>query len=305
MKLRPILLLASLTLAGVAQAQTIYTVTGTNINTYDGSNPSSLFATAPITGLNAGDVIIGLDRRPANGSLVALTNNAGVGRLYTISASSGQASLLSTLAADPADATLPYTGLSGTSFGVDFNPVPDRLRVTSDAAQNLRINVDTGAVTTDGALNGATTSIQASGYTNAFAGATTTSLFGINGSTDILYNQVPPNDGTQVAIGPLGVDTGNVIGLDVLTDNGTATNMAFAALSVAGVTNLATVSLTSGAASLIGVLGAGAPIQGFTVQAGAPGGNGASGVPAFGTGGMVLLGLLFAALALVVIRQSR
>ena len=35
------------------------------------------------------------------------------------------------------------------TFGVDFNPVPDRLRVVSNTGQNLRINVDTGATTTD------------------------------------------------------------------------------------------------------------------------------------------------------------
>ena len=36
---------------------------------------------------------------------------------------------------------------------MDFNPVPDRLRVVSDTGQSLRINVDTGAVITDTALN--------------------------------------------------------------------------------------------------------------------------------------------------------
>ena len=34
--------------------------------------------------------------------------------------------------------------LEGTSFGVDFNPTVDRLRVISDTGQNLRVNVDDG-----------------------------------------------------------------------------------------------------------------------------------------------------------------
>ncbi len=303
MKLRSVLLLASLALAGVAQAQTVYTVTGTNFNTYDATAPGAAFATAPISGLQAGDVIVGLDRRPANGSLVLVVDGTASDRLYTINPQTGQATLLSTLAADPADTTLPFAGLAGTSFGTDFNPVPDRLRVVSDTGQNLRINVDNGLVTTDGALNGATSSIQASGYTNSFAGTTTTTLYGINGATDSLYTQVPPNDGTQVLVGALGVDTGNTIGLDVLTAGGGTSNTAYAGLIVGGFTNLYTVNLTSGAATLIGRLGAGAVISGFTVVAGAPGGAGASGVPTLATGGLVLLGLLLGALAIVVLRQ--
>jgi len=306
MKLRSLLLLAGLALTGFAHSQSVYTITGTNLNTYDATGPAVAFASTPITGLTAGDVVMGMDFRPANGALVVLTNNAGTGRLYTLSVSSGVATLLSTLAADPADATAPYTGLAGASFGTDFNPVPDRLRVVSDTGQNLRINVDTGATTTDGALNGATASIQASGYTNAFAGATSTTLYGINGATDSLYTQVPPNDGTLVLTGTLGVDTSNLIGLDILTNNGNLSNTAYAALQVGGSTSLYTVSLTSGAASLVGTLGVGGlPIQGFAVRAGAPGGLGASGVPTFGTTGLVLLGLLLGAFALVVIRQSR
>jgi len=305
MKLRSILLLAGLALAGITQAQTVYTVTGTNFNTYDATAPGAAFATVPITGLQAGDIIIGLDRRPANGALVLVVDGTASDRLYTISPQTGQATLLSTLSADPADTTLPFAGFTGTTFGVDFNPVPDRLRIVSDTGQNLRINVDTGLVTTDGALNGATSSIQASGYTNNFAGTATTTLFGINGATDSLYTQNPPNDGTQVLVGALGVDTGNTIGLDVLTTGGGATNTAYAGLIVAGVTNLYTINLTTGAATLVGRLGAGGVISGFTVVAGAPGGGGATGVPAISTNGLVLLGLLLGAFALVVIRHTR
>jgi hypothetical protein len=313
MKLRSILLLAGLALAGVSQAQTAYTVTGTNLNTFDAGTAGGAFATVPITGLAAGDVVIGLDRRPANGSLVLVANGNGggdggsIGRLYTLDARSGQATLLSTLAADPADVTAPFAGFSGTAFGTDFNPVVDRLRVTSDAGQNLRINVNTGLVTTDGALNGATSSIQGSAYAANFPGTTGTILFGINGATDSLYVQSPPNDGTQVLQGALGVDTANTIGFDILTNSGVnpTLNTAYAALFVGGNTNLYTINTTTGAATLVGQLGGGEAIQGFAIAAGSPGGNGPSGVPAFGTGGLVLLGLLLGAFAVVVIRQSR
>ncbi len=306
MKMRSILLLAGLAMAGISQAQTIYTVSGTNFNTFDATSTSAAFATVGITGLMAGDVVIGLDRRPANGALVLVVDGTASDRLYTLNPTTGVATLLSTLAADPADTTAPFAGFTGTSFGTDFNPVPDRLRVTSDAAQNLRINVDTGLVTTDLPLNGATASIQGSAYTNSFAGTTTTTLYGINGTTDSVYTQNPPNDGTLVLLGALGVDTANTIGFDILTNNGAAVaNTAYAGLFVGGFTNLYTINLTTGAATLVGRLGSGAVIQGFAVAPGAPGGNGASGVPAFGTGGLVLLGLLLGAFAIVVIRQSR
>lgn len=295
MKLRTALLFAGLVAAGVTQAQTVITVSGGNLNTYDATSPGAAFSSVPISGLVAGDAIVGIDVRPATSAIVVVADGAAADRLYTLNPLSGQATLLSTL----------DTALSGAFFGVDFNPTVDRLRVVSDTGQNLRINVDTGAVTVDGPLNGATTSIQASGYTNSFSGATATMLFGINSATDRLYQQNPANAGTQVDIGALGVDTTSAMDIDVLTNNGNATNTTYAGLNVGGRTTLYTVSLTTGAATLVGQVGSGAAIQGFAVRAGAPGGAGASGVPVFGTKGLILLGLLLGAFAVVVLRQSR
>lgn len=295
MKLRTVLLLAGLVAAGVTQAQTVITVSGGNLNTYDATSPGAAFSSVPITGLTAGDAIVGIDVRPATGAIVVVADGAAADRLYTLNPLTGQATLLSTL----------DMALNGAFFGVDFNPTVDRLRVVSDTGQNLRINVDTGAVIVDGALNGATASIQASGYTNSFSGATTTMLFGINSATDSLYQQNPANAGTQVLIGALGVDTTSAMDIDVLTNNGNASNTTYAGLNVGGLTRLYTINLTTGAATSVGQLGSGAVIQGFAVRAGAPGGAGASGVPAFGTKGLVLLGLLLGAFAVVVLRQSR
>ncbi len=43
--------------------------------------------------------------------------------------------------------------LNGTSFGFDLNPMVDRIRLTSNFTQNLRLQPDTGTVAaTDGAL---------------------------------------------------------------------------------------------------------------------------------------------------------
>ena len=168
------------------------------------------------------------------------------GRLYTLSTDTGAATFVSLL-----------TGatLSGTSFGVDFNPMVDRLRVTSNSGQNLRINVDTGAVIVDGALNGGATSLVASAYTPNVAGASAVTLRGISAVNDSLFIQNPPNDGTLVLVGSLGVDTTGVAGFDI---SGT-TGMAFASLTSADTskTSFYSINLTTGSASLIGAFGYG------------------------------------------------
>ena len=68
----------------------------------------------------------------------------------------------------------------GTSFGFDFNPAVDRIRIVSNTGQNLRFNPNDGVVNVDGNLNPGTPSISAAAYTNNFAGTATTSLFAID-----------------------------------------------------------------------------------------------------------------------------
>ena len=95
--------------------------------------------------------MLGIDFRPANGKLYALTSTAHV---LTVELNTGASTVVATPSADAVDTTLPYTGLGNAErFAVDFNPVADRLRVISDSGLNLRINADTGATTTDGAIN--------------------------------------------------------------------------------------------------------------------------------------------------------
>ncbi|MDQ3627208.1 MAG: DUF4394 domain-containing protein, partial [Verrucomicrobiota bacterium] len=150
---RTLLAAASLLAAatGSIYAEPAVAITATNrLLNFDTASPGNITINVPITGLQGGDYVVGIDFRPADGDLYDVANSGGI---YRINVASGAASLVSTLTADPADSSSPFTGLSGTSFGVDFNPVVDRLRVVSDTEQNLRINVNTGAVTTDGNLN--------------------------------------------------------------------------------------------------------------------------------------------------------
>lgn len=204
-----------------------------------------------ITGLQQGESLLGIDFRPNTGELFGL---GSTNRLYSLNTTTGAATQIGE----------PFAvSLSGRSFGFDFNPTVDRIRVVSGAGQNLRLVPDTGAVVdanlttdgiqTDGALNGATTAIMATAYTNSFSGATATTQYGINAQTDQLFIQAPPNDGTQTLVGDLGVNVGKGVSFDIAFDSDTQTNSAFAASK----SSLFSVNLTTGTATLLGDVGNG------------------------------------------------
>ncbi|MDX2244876.1 MAG: DUF4394 domain-containing protein [Leptolyngbyaceae cyanobacterium bins.302] len=206
------------------------------------------FSTVNVSGLNYGEDLVGIDFRPNTGQLFGVSSDS---RIYTIDVTTGYATQIGT-----APLAIP---LNGTSFGVDFNPTVDRLRFVSDAGQNLRLNPNNGAVVdadpataglqADGNLNGATSSIAASAYTNNFSGTTTTTLYGIDPATDKLFIQNPPNAGTQVLVGDLGVDFGSYLGFDIVTQSGM--NTAFATAD----SSLYSIDLSTGAATLVGAVG--------------------------------------------------
>ena len=225
--------------------------------------PATLRTNLAITGLQAGEVLLGIDFRPSDGNLYGVGSS---GRMYTLNAATGVATLKSTLAADAADTTAPFASLEGTDFGVDFNPAADRLRVVGSFGQSLRINVDTGATTTDGAINGgpAGTAINAAAYTNSFAGTANTTLFVIDGATNTLFTQNPPNNGTLTTPVALGVSASAIGGFDIDARN----NRGYAVMTVGGVRNLYTVNVAASApaATLVGALGVAEDINGFALR---------------------------------------
>lgn len=216
----------------------------------------------------AAETVEGIDFRPATGALYLLTREVQllgepIGRLYTVNTTTGALSAAIQLAADPADTSDAYTGLGGTDFAVDFNPNVDRLRVVGSDGANLRINVATGAVTTDTAINGTDTPlVTGAAYTNSFAAGGATQLFDIDVTSGQLFLQNPPNAGTLVAVGELGVDPTAVGGFDIA---GTK-NLAFASLTVGGSTGLYSINLKTGAAKLVNTIGNGtATVLGLAV----------------------------------------
>ncbi|WP_295681881.1 DUF4394 domain-containing protein [uncultured Nevskia sp.] len=226
----------------------------------------TLFSAA-ISGLAAGETVLDLAFRPRNGLLYALVNGPAGARIVRLDPTTGAAIAVSTLAADPTDTTVPYTGLTGARFGIDFNPVPDRLRVISDAGQNLRINIDTGLTITDTALNGAAAGASGTAYTNAFNAACRTQQFTIDPASDRLLLQNPPNDGVLTAIGGLGLDVDSVDGFGIATA-ADGTNTAYAVMTTAGASSLYGINTATGAATSLKsiTLNAGESAAGFATS---------------------------------------
>ena len=197
-----------------------------------------------VTGLDG--TLLGIDTRPANGMLYGITENDSI---YTISVETGVATFVSSL-----DTPFNATAISG----FDFNPVADRLRLVGNNDQDFRINVDTGAVTVDGDLAyasddenfGDDPSVTAVAYTNSFAGTTSTTLYDIDESQEILALQDPPNDGVLRKVGNLGIDFAETGGFEI--ESTSAGNNAGFAVSDGA---LYSIDLSSGAATLLGNIG--------------------------------------------------
>lgn len=246
----------------VAVGDTVALTATGRLVSFNRAAPATLVGAIAVSGLAAGETLVGIDVRPADGLLYGVTS---AGRIYTIVPSTGVATLKATLAADPADVTAPFAALSGDSFGVDFNPAADRLRVISNTGLNLRINVDTGATTTDGTIAPAagSASVSAAAYTNAFAGTASTQLFDLDVAAGTLHLQDPPNNGTLGAGLPLGVAATAANGFDI----DARSNTGYAALTVGGTTSLYTINLTTGAATVVagGAIAGGEAIQGLAL----------------------------------------
>jgi hypothetical protein len=229
--------------------------TGGNLITFDSASPGTIQSSTSITGLG-GQTLLGIDRRPSNGLLYGVGSG---GTVFSVNPFSGVATTVSTLS----------VSLSGSTFGFDFNPVPDRLRLVSNLDQNLRINVATGATIVDGSLAyslsdvnaGANPNIVAAAYINNFAGALTTTLYGIDSALDTLVIQNPPNAGTLVTVGSLGVNTSALAAFEVLQSG-----QAFAAFTDPNelTSGLYSINLNTGAATFLGQIGGGAAIYGLT-----------------------------------------
>lgn len=256
-----------------AQAELILGLTSANsLISFDSATPGTITTIGAVTGLTAGDSLVGIDRRPNGGLLygVGVDLTTGTGRIYSLNEATAAATLVSTLAADPADFT-PFLAVSGTSFGMDFNPTVDRLRVTSNTGQNLRLNVDNGLVMSDvplayaaGDTNAGASPLDiAIAYSNNFAGALSTVLRGVDigQDPDLLVEHINPNGGILQTVLGLPFNSTQLVSYDISGPTGTPY---FSATTAGGPS-----SFFAGN-TLVGTIGGGSPLVGIAAPVGAP-----------------------------------
>jgi len=244
-------------------AATIFVVdTSNNLYRVSSENPSVPLAPAvAITGLQLGETVLGIDVRPATGVLFLLGSSS---RLYTVSPATGVA----TAVGSPGVFTL-----TGSTSGFDFNPTSDLIRVTGDAEQNLRLDPSGALVGTDTALAyavgdpnfGTNPNVAASAYTGG-TGATTTTLYDVDSNLNVLAIQNPPNAGTLLTVGGLGVtlSPGFPVSLDVAPPGGRS--YAAGTVFLEGTSRLFVVNLATGVLSSVGTLPGTSPVRGIAVQ---------------------------------------
>jgi len=260
---------------------------GTTITRFRSQTPGTT-TTIGIVGVTVGERIVGFDGRPSTGQLFGLGVNAVAnnGTLYLMDPQAGIASTIGS----PGQIAFSDVGggaldLPDTSWGVDFNPTADRIRVISATGISFRLNPNTGAavdgdfggaagsvagLNPDGAINGAVSvGIGGAAYSNNIAGTTITTLYTLDPSGNRLFIQNPPNQGTQtmvkvVTLNGVPFNFDSVAGFDIPpgvdapAQNAEADGAGYVALTATGVTSLYRIDLPTGALQLLAPIGGGA-----------------------------------------------
>jgi hypothetical protein len=215
--------------------------------TFNTRNPDRILSALPITGVGANQRIVGLDQRPADDVIYAMSNT---GVAYTLNPNTG-------VAIQSGEGEV-IVDSAATGFDIDFNPTVDLIRLGNASGQNIRINPDTG-VQVDGDPNA--TGVQGDGnfayadasaaeivglaYTNSTANATSTTLYAIDRAQNRLVVLNLPNAGALTPVGPLGLEVTDVASFDIASDD----SAALIALGEGDRTRLAQINLGTGAAT--------------------------------------------------------
>jgi len=263
LRLNVVGLLAVAGLSGAANAEIAFGVTAQGrLVSFDTASPSNVTAGFAISGLANNEQIGGIDFRPNDGFLYGLGSQ---NNLYRINTSNGAATLVSPLS----------QALNGATFGFDFNPTgPVALRIVSNTGKNYRVtNPGTGGtVVQDTDLNyvagdsqfGTKPNITHVAYTNNFAGATSTVLYGIDAGTDSLVRFGAPNAGTLNTLG-----MGTNLNINVLGgfDISGATGMAYAVTQNTSLSKstLWGINLATGAGLDLGEIAGGETLVAFSI----------------------------------------
>ncbi len=205
------LCLSTALLAAPAVADTALALTGDKTLLMIDTATGAVTATTDVQGVTR---LHGIDYRPGNMTVIGVTADQAI---VVIDPKTGATTPLSTMNTKLAIA-------DGAAVIVDVNPAADRLRFMSGTT-NHRVNMDSGEVTVDGALNwdagdantGKPLMVGAAAYTNSFAKPEKTAMFTLDTAMSALLQQVKPNDGTTKTIGALGVTLAGPVAMDVAT----------------------------------------------------------------------------------------
>jgi hypothetical protein len=249
--------------ATAGAATDLVTVLGTGsdqntIATVDVRAPAGQLAALPVTGLGAGEVLRGIDYRPANGMLYGVATLGDLVATYTIVPATGTATLVGSVAVPGIE--------TATELGMSIDPVADRIRLITNVApdgpgpnvSNLRLDPATGAradvpigdldLDFAGMPGGSAPAVAiahhvwpgttlATTYALVSGGDRLARLGGVSGSPTASSGVLQP-------IGDLGVSAGTATGFDIDPATGTG----YAVLAVSGQPRLYSVDLASGAA---------------------------------------------------------
>lgn len=254
---------------GPPRKETVWAVTDSaELIRFNAGQPGRVLARKPVSGLDAGDRLVGIDYRVARGVLFALS---AAGKLYTLDTASGRLTAVGS--------GVPLA-LGAQAVGFDFNPAADRIRVVAADGRNWRLHPDTGAlVAADGALRyaegdtafGQRPALGGAGYTYSKRDDKLTTNYAIDLARGTLVRQgsvegaqpvVSPNTGMLWSVGALG--TGAID--DAAFDIADVGNAALAALRQGGRTRLYSVDLASGRATPIGRVGSGQALWGLAIE---------------------------------------
>ena len=274
--------------------ETFYAVTASNqLISFNAGQPQKILSRKALSGLQAGEEILGIDYRVAKGVLFALGRAGSQSRLYTVNTSSG--------AVSPVGSVALAVTLTGSEFAFDFNPVADRIRVVSNTGQNLRLHPDTGAVVDanpnepgiqlDGnpaypdiapqAYSNANADINAgkipaivgAGYTYNKLNDKITTNYAIDANTESLVMQgskegvtpvVSPNTGKLFTVGKLGAGPFVRASFDIADTTGAAFVAVTRANGVAS--KLYLVNLDTAGTTFLGTIGGGETIRGMSFE---------------------------------------
>lgn len=252
----------SVVLAGLAllsaaceQQRPAYALTSTGrILGFDAAKPTKIDSDVRVSGLPTDESLVQIDYRPASDSYYCLTSER---RLCTVSPETGAVRIVNATA---------FTTETLVGPVIDFNPAADRLRVIA-SEQNLRVNPSDGSLVTadtdlffdgDDVNDGRTPQLAAIAYDRNQSGATATTLFGLDVTTQSLVrvgskNGTPesPNSGRLFTIAALGVAFTGSAGFDIEPDGDTA----YAVLAASGAgAALYRINLSNGSADRVDVI---------------------------------------------------